>query len=668
MTLRTSCSKTAMLRKTISRFWPLWLGYLLVLLLTLPMGLYNNLQYDMNIKITNVQSYIYDVTEASAVYAFLMAPISAMCVFSHLYNDRHTGAYASLPVKRENMFLSCTLAGLIPQLLAGLITTAVTFGVESFYGATDATSTLTFIGVFCLHTITFYGFAVLCAQLTGAILVVPAVYGVLQFTALAVQAVAQSLLELFLYGYTYSSLDAGFLSPLVHIMNSTRYSVAEEITLADGSTQVAAWGFEGWGVCAIYAVSGLAFLVLSFFLYRRRRMESAGDFVAVRPLKPVFKWALGGGCGLVLSYILIELFHSSRTDTILGMNNAAASLLFLLTGGFIGFFGAEMLMKKTFRVFDKKAFKGFALFAAVTALLLGCLVFDFFGYETRMPKLENVQSVSLYATGDIIALSDTENLEKVLHLHQGTLAVKQENAAAQKENWQNQNYSTHYFTITYGLKNGRVINRRYHLCDTGRMLGVLGEVEDVMNSREAITSRIPDTATLTADSLYHGRIYYDIETKPLSQQDGIYAPAFEAASLSLSPAEAYDLYINCILPDMYDCTIATINFTDSSPYFSKKYEGSIDLEFYLRPQRDADEYARTLSCYTFIPTVNSHRTNQWLADHGINMLLQDYVNQQYEKAEVLNMNPNSFPEDIITASSVGIIGGADGPTSIVVSP
>ena len=43
-----------------------------------------------------------------------------------------------------------------------------------------------------------------------------------------------------------------------------------------------------WGYLAIAAVIGVALLAASLLLYRRRRLESAGDFAAVKPIKTVF--------------------------------------------------------------------------------------------------------------------------------------------------------------------------------------------------------------------------------------------------------------------------------------------------------------------------------------------------------------------------------------------
>ena len=421
--------------------------------------------------------------------------------------------------------------------------------------------------------------------------------------------------------------------------------------------------FEGWLPCILYAVSGLTFAVLSFFLYRRRRMESAGDFVACRPLKPVFKWALGLGCGLCLSVLLASMFHIDRTDTILGIPSAPATLLFLLLGGFVGFFGAEMLMKKTFRVFEKKAWKSFLIFGLAVLVLHGALVFDFFGYETRVPDPEDIQSVSLYAQADDAILTSPEAIAQIIDLHEGAIACEKENKEARKQNWEDMSYDTKYFRVFYYLKNGRSLERRYNLCDTGSMLAVLQQVEQVMNSEEAILARVPDPETLQPSRIQYAMISYNIETKPLSQQSGTYAPAFQHESRSLTSSEAYDLYANCILPDMLDGTIGTVCFGEKSEYYNPQYEGHIEFEVSRLPDGSTDEYGRSYSHYYFVPTENSVRTNAWLKEHGVTMLLLDYVNQQYEKAEKLNMNPNSAEG----ASSIAVIGGADGPTSIIVA-
>ena len=56
----------------------------------------------------------------------------------------------------------------------------------------------------------------------------------------------------------------------------------------------------------VFAVIALA-AVIALLLHRFRRMESAGDVIAIRHLKPVFLYCFTVGCSLVLGYVLANL-------------------------------------------------------------------------------------------------------------------------------------------------------------------------------------------------------------------------------------------------------------------------------------------------------------------------------------------------------------------------
>ena len=64
----------------------------------------------------------------------------------------------------------------------------------------------------------FYGFATLCAQLTGNILILPVVYGILNFVAVAVDFLLHLVLGYFVYGMYRDGMVsdlACYLSPAV---------------------------------------------------------------------------------------------------------------------------------------------------------------------------------------------------------------------------------------------------------------------------------------------------------------------------------------------------------------------------------------------------------------------------------------------------------------------
>ena len=70
---------------------------------------------------------------------------------------------------------------------------------------------------------------------------------------------------------------------------------------------------------------------------------------------------------------------------------AAGTLIF----GAIGFFVAEMLIEKNFRVFHKKRVGEWAVLTVVLAAFLGALKLDLFRIEGKIPDVSEVKVVSL---------------------------------------------------------------------------------------------------------------------------------------------------------------------------------------------------------------------------------------------------------------------------------
>ena len=580
MTLRTSCCNGTLLGKTLRRFWPLWLGYLFVWLLNYPLALHaavSNASASM-LRI-EAQDTVYSLLSYSAPFlTFLMAPVSAMAVFSYLYNDKRAGVFAALPIRRESAFGSLTLAGLLPMLVAPTFALLLCAAVESGYGFVDWISILTAIGVSALYTLCFYGFAVFCAQLTGHLLIAPAVYAVLSFTAPVVELLTTALLAAFLYGFSGGVSSFGvYLSPLVAIL---RWTGTDPIL---DKEEIIAHTYHGWGVNAIYAAVGVAFLVLALLLYRKRRMETAGDVVAVKPLRKVFSFALGGGCALVLAALLYVIFFE------IGAAKGSPFMLLaigLALGGAIGWFGAEMLTHKTFRVFGK-SWKGFAILFAVLALFLLEMRFDWLGFERSLPKPEDVQSVQVYASAYDANFREPENVEAVLALNEDVLDKRAPAETAM------------YLRVSYTLKNGRIIDRYYNEVPSpyeGAPEGIemAEKLNALFDSGEAIAQRFP---TDVAPQDFH---YTTVD----------YTVGDTYRSLELSPEEAYEWYTTCVLPDVADGTLGRAEFPNG-------HGGDVTCYLDIYTDTGVNGVAMEYRHAWIEPTRESARTNAWLHEHGL---------------------------------------------------
>jgi ABC-2 type transport system permease protein len=110
-------------------------------------------------------------------------------------------------------------------------------------------------------------------------------------------------------------------------------------------------------------------------------------------------------------------------------------LLTLLIGASLGYFIAEMLIRKTLRVF-KNAWRGFAVLAvSLAALSLACEM-NAFGFETRLPDTDHVAKAVVSSFGWDAVLTSDQGIADVTALQSGIVVNKarHEQAVADGEN------------------------------------------------------------------------------------------------------------------------------------------------------------------------------------------------------------------------------------------
>ena len=127
----TSFFNRGVLVKSVLRFWPIWAVYAFVQLLALPMNLVSALGGELN---DSVNRYVLEAVYASQVICPIACCAAAMAVFSHLYSDRAAGFFSALPVSRSAMFVSLSLAGVLPLLAANVIVFLATLAEEALFG------------------------------------------------------------------------------------------------------------------------------------------------------------------------------------------------------------------------------------------------------------------------------------------------------------------------------------------------------------------------------------------------------------------------------------------------------------------------------------------------------------------------------------------------------
>jgi len=536
MRSKTSFFNKTLFAKNVTRFWPVWGAYLGVWILILPVGLLSG-RGGLG-RNCWAADYVLDAGgQAGMVVSAIFAVLMAMAVWSFLYNARACSGAACLPLRRETQFVSVALAGLLPLLAANLIATVLAGLVELYLGVFDPLPLLEGLAAAWLSLLFFYGFATLCAQLTGSIVVLPAVYAVLNFTAYVVELLVRAICSVFVFGLDDPTVSAvgQCLSPMVRMLEriSTEY-IYENGSIADVV-------LRGWGCLVIYGAVGIGMLCCALLLLRRRRMESAGDVVAVNVLKPIFRWCMALGCALCFACLLLFLF-----DFVYGLDNQWLGVgivtVLLLAGAFVGWFAGEMLIRKSFRVF-RRSWGGFGICCLVIAALMLAMELDLFGAERRVPNPERVSSVTLWAGDYAAELSDESSIAAVRSLHRNIVNNKIRYDALQ--NYMDTPYDDQSVvcdcTIDYHLKNGETVTREYRLdyiADLPETYGVVPVLEDVLNCSEALDGRNRTEFRFTAQNLTYAAVSTYLTPAECAAAAGLDSPeAYIFGQMGLTGAE-----------------------------------------------------------------------------------------------------------------------------------
>ena len=151
--------------------------------------------------------------------------------------------------------------------------------------------------------------------MTGNIFALPVLYFLLNFLAPLGDWLCNLFARGFLFGFTadYSG-TVDFLCPMVYLTQRL-YVNSEYETVRDSALEyqnrLTSVTLENAWLIAAYAAAGLVFLALAYLLYRRRESERAGDVVAVRVFRPVFRFGVAALSALLGGRLLYALLWES---------------------------------------------------------------------------------------------------------------------------------------------------------------------------------------------------------------------------------------------------------------------------------------------------------------------------------------------------------------------
>ncbi len=443
MTLRTSLFNQGIFENALKRFkWGSFL-YFVILFLSVPFALLvedasqlvERYALSMNVSPILMRG---DYIGFPVIFAILVPTVVAALVFNNMHSAKQSVFVHSLPVDRKANYISNLLASFVlmaaPVVLNGAILMIMSFTAYSQVISSWSVVYWMFVNLSVLFIM--FSVAVFTAFLTGNTAAHIGVNVFIHTIPMIAALIIFLISEEFLYGFIQSdSFIADELmtnTPVVWLFGKTVNGYRSGFNIF---TEPQMW---------IFLIGAVLVYALAFLLYRNRKVEACGDVAAFKVFGPILKYTVVTAVAAAVLGILASTEMSAFFIFTVALVLCA-----------IVYFAAEMLMNKSFKVF-KTSYKGFCGFTVCCAAFIAFFAFtSVFGYETRIPKSENIEKASAYVTWseEKPVVDDRTLIEDVRAIHKDIISdipVVDDNAHG-------------YLKISYQLTNGKTLDRAYRV-------------------------------------------------------------------------------------------------------------------------------------------------------------------------------------------------------------
>ena len=453
----------SLIRKNLSRHWLLllilcihFLGFVSVFI--------SDLQYDLQ-KIASPFTeevlleklgrssllFSYDV----GIFELYLGTIAPILAFSYLRKKRETHFFITLPVSKNTLYFSSLISSLLfyalPWLVTVLISTPVIYsigqGQRLIWGVYFQAMVLR-LGLYliCCSIATFA--TVLCGRGIFAFLLTLLIHSLPPM----VEEYIYLVLENNLLGIsTDSSYFLSIFSPLFYLGERFFYYKKS----------------PPWGVFGIYVAVSFGILYLAALLHRKRKEEHVGQTLVFPSLYLYTQYLFTMVVASIMTEILKD-FDIPAADTPLIL-----PVLLLMP---VAFFLCRMLLLRTIKVFQGKAFLQCGAFVLSFVALIFVFQLDLLGFVKGIPDPEKVERLTVSMNGMDFTTEDPGDIAYFIEIHK--LIVSSKEALSQTKADPDNNIILQwdlileeeptYFGTSYALeityeKKGQDVHRSYSL-------------------------------------------------------------------------------------------------------------------------------------------------------------------------------------------------------------
>ena len=575
--------------KNITLYWPIWGLYLLCLLLSGPAMLWLCLREEaINPSMNQAAAQLELICSFAdltwvLITSIIIAILTAMALFNYLSVSKNANMIHAFPVTRLELFGTNLLSGITFLFVPQLITFMINVFVCLAYGASGVEYLAMWLLVSMGVSFFFFSVAVFCTFLTGQMFAAPLYYVAIIFLYDIIRIAVGMVVDFIGYGISFYTMleymDATWLAPAHYLWNVlcmepvyTEVAVRGDVDFYEYCSGLV---LHGGKAVALYLIPAVILLVVSYFLYKKRHIENAGDLITVPWLKPIVRWGIGAFSGYFLGVALCSILEEFYLEV------SKVGLFFaVIIVSAIFFFITDMCIQKSFKVFQKKRFLelgGFAAFMLVTFLGINLSINT---VERYIPEKGDIESISIDM--NYWMNLEEDEMDLVLALHQNIVDHLGE---YKNIDWMSYDGASYWMNITYYLKNGDLVDRDYQIPENETTKILFEKLQEYEKSPEHYLD-------YTFGSPYEESVIVDGYLEYYLEQNDGYSSYYDCKELTQS--EAQKLY-EAAVQDILSGAVQKYNYYSDAyfeEYYIINYGGSVEAyseEYYAQYEKYQEE-------------------------------------------------------------------------------
>lgn len=375
---KSLCNNT-LLKQDLHRFMPAMLlnTILLQLLITLPAftSLYSYSRQS-HIDLQDLAQIMINALNGLSFpgIAMIVGLIYSILLFSYLNKEKEAYNLHALPIRRETMFFSHYIAGLVFMTIPVAITMVLLFIMNAaFHVGLPTIMLVTFLETM-IENVFFFSLGCIVMMLSGNNIICIIVYFILNACVPVFSLFSQEIRGIYIYGLNNNSYwkeeYVNILTPILYFTNHvTKYAYHDGEPVAANFSQL--YDLENFIPVVLYLIPAIIFIFLAVVLYKKRHIEEVGELMVFPFAKSIFRIVFT----IYASMLLVIIVETTSIEPIIKdltySQHFPIVLVLMILCGFVAYILSNMILSRSVHVLKKTSFLS-------CAILIACMVISMF--------------------------------------------------------------------------------------------------------------------------------------------------------------------------------------------------------------------------------------------------------------------------------------------------